>query len=315
MPSNYQCWDAFVSLSDFFRDEEVRTYSFKVFDPHIERVLIDSIKKQLGSGELSIVDASEVTVDWIDNNFLTLSLFATEKITLVLRSENLGKKVSEYILKNLSNEISSDLIFIFGKESKLHGSMEKKIGSRAMTISAPKFWEFDRLVSFFARVQGIQLGPGVQKLLLSLIPHDCDSIVSSLNLLKLHSEGKVIDRDLVSDLIRKSKLEQFELAELLNQKNMKEFYRTVLNAHVDLGDLDGIFGFLQSHLFKLHSPSILKEKPKLSKYDREILSSEKRWSKTELRTVMREFSTLQLLAKKKDDQLMINLKKKYLELV
>ena len=73
----------------------------------------------------------------------------------------------------------------------------------------------------------------------------------------------------------------------------------------DFSWLRALFAMMQGHLTKVLAPDELRNKPKLSKYDQNILIVSEKFSRPVILNYLRFFSELEILAKS-NDELLIN---------
>ena len=86
----------------------------------------------------------------------------------------------------------------------------------------------------------------------------------------------------------------------MDLKNIKIFYRLILERITDFEEQRSLFSFMQTHLLKLADVSYTKKKGRLSKYDREILSHAPLWNKQEIRSQLMRMGELEIYAKQRD---------------
>lgn len=314
MPSKYSAWDFVKKLPNIIDMSEPGIYGFSFFDPFIQKIVIDKLPTELTMSEdFHVVHAVDLTVEWFENNFQTLSLFGTSDSYLVIESQSLSTNVKEYLEETSFDLTDRFLIFVSKNDAKGFPKLEKMTGGSFHQIDAPKFWEGANLLDFLSSEMKVELAYEVKGFLLKNLENNCFEFVNALNLIELHFDnGKTATLDKVKEVITSNKVDQFELAKLFCDKKRAMFYKSVLDHDLDFEGLRTLFSFMQGHLFKMLDPSYVQEKRKPSKYDKEIEAVSRSWNKSDVLEELRIFGELEVLAKSKSIKLKDELRLKCL---
>jgi DNA polymerase III delta subunit len=323
MPSkNWLPWDFEKNHPNIILPEKKGIYGFHAFDPFIERIFLRKLSSKANSshfegGHIQTMMGSELTIEWAENTFQSMSFFGGSESYVILQSEEIPAKVKEFFLDESFKVEDRYLVFSFSKDNKFYSNLVKKQKDGTyLKISAPPFWKNRDLLLFISNQMKINLTYDLQEFILEAVPTTPSDFVHALNLLRLHMPSdREMNLESAKEVIGRSKFDFFALAPLFCKKNFTEFYKSILEAEVTTDVLQVFFGFLQGHLVKVLDPSYLAAKgsKKLSKYDREIQSVSKLWKKEELSSALRFFGELQIYAKKKDPILKEKIRLAYIE--
>jgi hypothetical protein len=315
MPSSkWLPWDFAKKHPTTIDIEKPGLYGIQFCDEFISHILMENLPKELTeSDNFFKVNAAELTPDWFEDKFLTISLFSQNESYLVIESQNLPTKTKKWLEENPINLTDQFLIFSFPTSSKIYDSFSKKIQGEFYKVEAPRFWEALTHLEFICEHFSLALPMNVKNYLIKSLENTSYEFFGALNLLSLYFPGGVnIKLEYVQRLIGQNKLDHFSLASLFGSKKRAQFYKEVTRGDLDFDQLRSLFYFMQNHLYKLMDTSYTDSKAKLSKYDREVISQSKAWSPSELQGEMHIFGELELEAKSKSPLLKNRLRLEYL---
>lgn len=282
------------------------------FDPFVEKMLLSRIPKHQFSEGLVTITGNDFTVDWIEENLNTMDMFAGNTSYQILLADQIPQKTRTWLLENQLDLGDRRLIFCFRSDSTFLKSLEKNVPGIYLKVEAPRFWENGKLLTFLADQLGIRLVYDVHAYLLEAVPNTVGDFVNALKTIGLNCPGQ-IDLKTVRELIQPGRIDQFKLASMLAGKKRVAFFKDLVEIDSNFDDLRSLFSFMQGHLLKLLDPSYIKKKSRPSKYDQEIMAHSRLWSKTELLCEMKTMGELEILAKKKTNQLKRRLEQEYLK--
>ena len=309
-------WGFFKEHPNLLGPTKTGFFSLYCLDPFIERIAHQRIKQELKKVErkLKFVIGGEISIDWLEDNFVIPSLFAEDESFHVLHAEDIPNKVQDYILEHQIEFSNKLLILSFTKKSKLFDKLTKNKEGTHYKIELPMFWEGERLLDFYCQEMKITLSRRVRDFLLETVPHVSEHFVNSLKIIRVHlGHGNDGDLESLKELIEPSKFDKFHLAHLFSEKKKTAFYQELLRFTLPKEELMLFFSFMQGHLLKVSDPSYTNDKKgKLSKYDKEIQHSSKHWNADELKREINNFSRMQIKAKSGSVLLTDYLRKSYL---
>lgn len=269
---------------------------FVVSDPYLERILKDKIPRN--NNEMRIFIGNEINQNFIDENFLNLSLFSESSHYLILNAELISNDILQKMFKELSEYQDSNIFLFFSKTPKAIADILKKSEINCWEIEEFKFWDAPKLLQFLAKELKIKLDPTSTKFLLENVEHSVEAFYTSLNIIKLNFETE-IDLNKLKGLINKDRYDFFELLDVYHE-NRRKFYYSLDKKLIDFEWMREFSVSMQAHLFKLLNPAEISKKEKLSKYDTNII----RWSELESRLEMKSelmfFHEVEMLAKSND---------------
>ena len=146
----------------------------------------------------------------------------------------------------------------------------------------------------------MRLPRDVHNYLSEAVPHKSGEMINTLKTIRLsfgNGPYKVQD---IKSIIPSTRLDQFRLASLIGNKQLVEFYRELEKLNLDQDEQIGFYKFLQGHLLKLMDTAYIAKKARPSKYDKEIQAHSVLWSRSELQVAIRNFSKIEIEAKKKN---------------
>jgi DNA polymerase III delta subunit len=287
-------------------------YTLYSYDSFMERILLNRLYSRNWNDELKVVTGNEITVEWIEENLKTLSLFGGMSSYLILQAEGLPTATKNYLLEE-KLELDCYLILSFSTNNALFEQMSKQVEGTFLKVEEPRFWEGAKLLNFLSEETSIRLPYDVQNYILGSLPNTTMDLMTALTMINLHFPGgENASLAQIKELISPVKLDQFALASLFSEKKRTHFFKKLVERDIGFDSLRTIFAFMQGHLFRLADPSYIEKKARPSKYDKEILAYTKLWKKGELEKEMRIFGELEIEAKRKSANLKDQLRVEYL---
>ena len=145
--------------------------------------------------------------------------------------------------------------------------------------------------------------------ILESLENNLGSFYDACYLLRInYPEASEIKLSQVKELLVLEKLDQFQLASLFSRKKHQDFYHKLIGLEGDFEKMRSFFMFMQSHLIKLIDTSYLTQKTRLTQYDKEVQSTSKLWSTSDLNTYLELFNHWEILSKKKSSLLWTEIK-------
>ena len=298
-------WD-FLKNNGALFESGLQKLTLQFDDPVIEKLILDILLEKTKE-EFTKVFPDEVTNEWIENNILGLDLFGGNEFFLFYFVNKIPSNIFKDLLEALDQTNKKAYFFYSGTDKNLTKNL-KTHKVESFYISSPPFWDNDKLLSFVGKVLNINLSYDLQSYILEVIENDSMSFYTALNTLKLNFKNKDINLSMAKDVLESNKVDQFKAAELLGSKKLKGLYLYLAQFAGEFGAIENLLRFLESHLFKLYDNSYIEKKSRPTKYDRQIMTHSKLWTKDEIVELLNIFSNYLILAKKKDHNLLLHLK-------
>ncbi|MEI8347954.1 MAG: hypothetical protein WCG27_10845 [Pseudomonadota bacterium] len=305
-------WDFFERYPHGLPAEGNDFHAYWTFDPFIEKFALNRLRKNL-TGEHKILLASELTLEWAEQNLLYQDFFSQNSCYLILMADSLPATVKNFFLENKLTLEGRSLFFFFNKENSWFDNLcQKRPEGHYVRIEAPRFWENTKLLDFLLKEMNITLSYEIKNYLLQSLPSEVSELYNSLELLQLsYPKTDKITLAMAKELITPHHLDQFQMASLWGQKKKAEVLKKLIEMSDNQQVMIGFFSFMQNHLLKLADPSYLQSKGRPSKYDQEIDRLATQWTPVELEQDLQFLGQGELAAKKKtplfDHWLKINL--------
>lgn len=311
MHSKWQLWDFFNSVKRDYLLEKTGVIALSTFDPICLKLVKDYLMRGAGERTIHYKMAQEVTRDWIEEEFQSLSLFGAMESFFIHQAQDLKAEQLEALA---SLELSDRFVILsFESENAAWKKLLKEGKIDFLQIEAPKFWEPHKLLDFVNTYLRLPLTFDAKAWMLDSLENNLSSFYHASCLLKLNfPDAKEVNLTQVKSLLETERLDQFVLASLFARKKYAEFFSKLLHFETDFERMRGLFNFLQSHLIKIMDPSYLENKPRLSGYDKDIQSASKLWKTEELKKEVELFNRWELMSKRKDSLLWHELKASYL---
>lgn len=312
MHSKWQLWDFFNSIKRDYLAEKSGVIALSTFDPICLKLVKDFLMRGAGERTVHYKMAAEVTRDWIDEEFQTLSLFGGLESFFIHQAQDLKADLLEALA---GLELDGRFVILsFESENAAFKRLLKEASVDVLQVEAPKFWEPHKLLDFVSTYLRLPLTYDAKNWMLDSLENNLSSFYHAGCLLKLnHPEAREVGLPQAKALLETERLDQFVLASLVARKKTSEFYFKLLHFQSDFERMRGLFNFLQSHLIKVMDPSYLESKPRLTGYDKDIQGAAKLWTPRTLRAEVERFNRWELMSKKKDPLLWHELKSSYLQ--
>lgn len=311
MLSKWQIWDFFSSFKNDYLKDHQGILALNTFDSLCLKFVKDFLVRGAGEKVIHYKVASEVTKDWLEEEFQTLSLFGNTESFFIHQAQDLNAELQEMI-SNLSVDGRS-LILSFETESVTWKKLVKEAKIEALVIESPRFWETNKLLDFVCQLLRLPLSYESKSWLLESIENDLGSFYNACCVLKLnYPEAKSIELTQVKELLTLEKLDQFAMASAFARKKHTQFFEKIIQLEGDFEKFRGLFNFLQSHLVKMADTSYLAKKPRLTQYDKDLQGTAKLWKPQELAQEIERFNRWEIMCKRKDSHLWHEMKVFYL---
>ena len=295
-----------TSVFDFFKS----TYPFKeginslnYFDTYlwsfVHSTLVGSKPKWKN------IFASELTVDNLESSLSNLNLFEMDNFILVHEAEKLSKALQTWIPENASLFSGKTYLFIF--QSKPAWRKKWHENGVHIDIEAPKFWEERETLKLLIDLMQIRMNQQALSTFIERIPFSWGEYVQALQNFTDDKSVEIKSSD-IEDLFKSQKLDKFHLAQLIGNKQTKQFFHNLLEQELSLDELRDVFSFMHSHLFKILNKEEIEAKAKTNKYEKQILSASQKWTKKELLQMLKRISKWELRVKSQDPFLIPELK-------
>lgn len=311
MHSKWQIWDFFSSYKRDTLNSFEGILALNTFDPVCLKLVKDYLTRGLSDKIIHYKMASEVTKDWLEEEFQALSLFGNTESFFIHQAHDLSADLLETISQL---EVTGRfLILSFENEQATWKKLIKDGKIQTLIIESPRFWELNKLLDFVCAHLRLPLSYEAKSWMLDALENNLGSFYNSCCLIKLnHPAASEVGLNEVKELLTLERMDQFQLASLIARKKHKEFYEKLVHLLGDFEKARNLFNFMQSHLIKMCDTSYLAGKPRLNQYDKELQSSSKLWKTSELMVEIQKFNRWELLSKKKDTHLWHEIKDTYL---
>lgn len=312
MHSKWQIWDFFHSFQKNYLENFQGKLAISGFDPICLKLMKDFLIKGASGRVIHHKLAVDVTRDWIEEEFQTLSLFGSSDSFVIHQAQDLKAD----ILENLISLELTDRFILLSFESESTSAWKKVIKDNSFTIQqveSPRFWEFNKLLDFVTSYLKLPLSYESKAWILDSIENNLTDFYHAAIILKLnYPQAQEIKLEQVESLLKKDKLDQFALASMFVRKKFSDFYERLVVFEGEFDKSRSFFFFMQGHLVKLMDTSYLNGKPRLSNYDKELQMTSKLWKPEELELEIKRFNDWEILSKKKDQFLWSHIRRQLL---
>lgn len=258
--------------------------------------------------------ASELSRDWIEEEFQTLSLFGGADCFFIHQAQDLKADILDQLSKlELSDRF---LILCYEADGVSWKKLLKDGVVGTLVIEPPRFWEISKLLDFVANYLRLPLSYEAKAWILDALENNLSVFYNTATVLKLNfPDSKEISVSEVKSLFTLDKLDQFALASLFTRKKFLDFYDRLVMLEGDFGKMRGFFNFMQGHLTKLADTSYLAQKPRLTQYDKDLQSTSKLWTREEITVEIARFNQWEIQSKSKDSFLWNDLRQIHLRVM
>jgi len=314
MFSSWSAWDFIKSYPEVINSSRMCPIGVVFYSDAIEPLILSRLPAhKFGKNNKRVMLGEQLTRDWMEQYFFGQDLFSMEESFLVLHAQNIPVDGVELLIER-GMEIEKTVLFSFTKENKSTKKLFDKSEISFHKITEPRFYEGGKLLSFLAMMLDYPLPYPIQNYLLEALPWDAESLLVAITQLKNHHPDlSNVMVDEVKSLIGIQKVDQFQLATLLSQKKLNQFFEKLALVDLDYEQWRQFFVFMQGHLLKLADPTYIDKKNRPSKYDNEIRGAAGLWKEDQLLSLSAYFSDREKEAKQRSPLLGANLKKSYLK--
>ena len=314
MHSKWQIWDFFSSFQRNYLSSFNGVLALNSFDPICLKLMKDFLTRGSEGRTIHHKLASDVTLNWIEEEFQTLSLFGDSDCFFI----HLAQDLKADILDHLSKLELTDRFLILCYESEGVGwkKLVKDGAIGTLVIEPPRFWELNKLLDFVTNYLRLPLSYEAKSWILDALENNLSVFYNSCTVLKLNfPNSKEVSIDEVKSLFTLDKLDQFSMASLFARRKFSDFYDRLVQLEGDFDKMRGFFNFMQGHLTKLADTSYLAQKPRLTQYDKDLQSTAKLWKSEEITREIERFNQWEIQSKKKDNFLWNDLRQAHLRVI
>ncbi len=312
MYSKWKIWDFFSAKKFSLSLENKGVHVFKIFEPVVTKYIREGVSPEIKNEQFRVQVAQELTRGELENLFCGLSLFGNSESLIVLGSEKLSSDVQDFILENPSVFQDGFLVLIFEETSSFFKKLSQMDEFFVNEMEAPFFWEYNKLLDYLSERKKITLSYDAKNYLTeTIIPSALEYELALDSLIINFSRIQNFELQHVQAVLKKTRVDQFQLATLLGEKKKKELYHELLSNEQSFDEFRQLFSFFQGHLVKLRDPSYTQKKKRISKYDKEILSLSSKWSPEQIKEMIILFGNWEILSKKKDEHLTQLIRQEY----
>jgi DNA polymerase III delta subunit len=299
MHSKWQIWDFFSSYDRGTLATYEGALALNTFDPQGQRLVKEHLLKGIGRRVVHHKSASEITRSWIEAELMTLSLFGNSDSFFIHGAQDLSAELMAMIPGlDLSGRF---LLLSFENEGASWKRLLKEGKISVLEIEAPRFWEVSKLLDFTCAYLRLPISYEAKSWMLESLENDFGTFYNSCSLIKLnHPDAKEVSLKDVIELLTTQRLDQFALASLYARRKAVPFFEKLVALEGDFERMRGLFNFLQSHLVKMADLGYLRQKPRLTQYDKDLQGSSGLWKSEEIMKEIQRFNRWELMCKKKD---------------
>jgi hypothetical protein len=311
MHSKWQIWDFFSSFQRNYLATFNGVLAINTFDPLCLKMMKDFLLKGTEGRTIHHKIAGEVSRNWIEEEFQTLSLFGGADCFVIHQAQDLKADIIDLLAKlDLSDRF---LILSYEADSAGWKKLVKDGTIGTLVIEPPRFWEINKLLDFVANYLRLPLAYDTKAWILDALENNLGVFYNTCTVLKLNfPEAKEISVADVKSLFTLDKLDQFAMASLFTRKKFTDFYDRLVQLEGDFDKMRGFFNFMQGHLVKLADTSYLAQKPRLTQYDKDLQSTAKLWKFEEITNEIQRFNQWEIQSKRKDNFLWNELRQTHL---
>jgi hypothetical protein len=211
-----------------------------------------------------IFSGKEVKIDFLETNLQGPGLFQEEFYWWIHGAEFLDKDCQSRIFEWSKGLETNDRIVLIHKKSL-------KTPYDVTSIRPPAFWEGGKFLSYICRIEEVSLGPIIQEKLLSLYSQSFEKLyLAVLQLKGLYGRQHLNSLQNLEHVSQTLEMDMFKLADIFNQGRLKDFLMRI-ESFQNIEELRKICFFFQRHIEKAMAPDHLRNKDRLSQYDKGIL--------------------------------------------
>lgn len=274
--------------------------AFLIDEPYLERVVLDQLpKKEI---KFSLYSGTEITRDFIEEQFVNLSLFGGNDPLLIINAEGIPAASLELLVQLEIDWSERLLVLCFSKSSKAILEFLKNKKVAAFELESPRFWEGAKLWQFCQRSRGMNLDGVTARFALENLEHNFESFYWLLDTIKINFPDGKVDSKLLQELVTKERWDFFQLTDSFHH-SPKVFFDEILKKEIDFEWVRALAAFMQTHITKILFPLELQTKEKLTKYDQTILEMSEKLDRNMMKYFLGFFSEIEVMAKSSDANL------------
>jgi DNA polymerase III delta subunit len=314
MHSKWQIWDYFSSFQKDYLGSFNGVLALNSFDPLCLKLMKDFLVRGSGGRIIHHKLAGEVSRNWIEEEFQTLSLFGGSDCFFIHQAQDLKADILDLLSKlDLTDRF---VILSYEADGVSWKKLVKDGAIATLVIDPPRFWELNKLLDFVANYLRLPLSYDAKTWILDALENNLSVFYNTCTVLKLNlPDAKEVSVADVKSLFTLDKLDQFAMASLFTRKKFSDFYDRLVQLEGDFDKMRGFFNFMQSHLIKLADTSYLAFKPRLTQYDKDLQSTAKLWKSEEIIREIQRFNEWEVRSKKKDNFLWNELRQIHLRVL
>lgn len=314
MHSKWQIWDFFSSFQRNHLASFNGVLALNTFDPICMKMTKDFLVKGSEGRIIHHKLASEVNLNWIQEEFQTLSLFGGADCFFIHLAQDLKAEMLDQLAKLDLND--RFVILCYEAEGVGWKKLVKDGAIGTLIIESPRFWEINKLLDFVANYLRLPLSYDAKAWILDALENNLSVFYNTCTVLKLNfPDAKEVSVAEVKSLFTLDKLDQFVMASMFTRKKFADFYDRLIQLEGDFDKMRGFFNFMQGHLIKLADTSYLSQKPRLTQYDKDLQSTSKLWKSEEIMREIERFNQWEIQSKKKDNFLWNELRQTHLRVL
>lgn len=314
MHSSWKIWDLLRSRPKVLNNETPAILLLNTFDPFALKILKKRIPLELFSEQkLAVKLGRELTLEWAENNFKTMSLFGNDESFFVINAQEMPEAVKSFFMETQDLILDNRyLIFDYSKNDSFYKKAQKSNLIEVLNIKAPDFWEKDKLLEFLCSEINVFLDYEAKDFFVKQVEFSLGAYYNCLAQLKInYPEQTSLSVSCVKEIMFSKNWDHFAITELFATKQYQKFYKKMSQTK-DFEDIRKVAQFLQSHMLKVLSPEYTNGKSRLTKYDKEILKQNGLWSPKEISKVLKYFVDIEIKAKSRDHSVFNLLQRDYL---
>lgn len=313
MPSNkWKIWDFFKSFAKHIDNGPLNSILCK------DALVLQEVKSELlkiygKRDDFKVVFGEDLSLEWWEDNFLSLSLFGNSESYIILNAHFLKNDCIELLSREDLLLEGRKVFFLFEAEGEFYKKLSKIKNIHVNIIEEARHWEGRELLNFWCFQLSTPLSYEAKNTALNLLNHESLDFLNLLRIMQVNfSSEKEISERMLMEVITPTRFNKFELAELFSARKFKEFYHKVIELKLSTKETEELASFLQVHLIKLFDTSLIHNKNYLTKYDKNLIAHSRLWSQDRLQNAVRYFEELVYRARKQDPFLDHEFKNKYL---
>lgn len=301
MPSNkWKIWDFFKSFAKHIDNGPLNSILCK------DSLVLQEVKTELlkiygKRDDFKVMFGEDLSLEWWENNFLSLNLFGNNESYIVLNAHHLKNDCIELLSREDLLLEGRKIFFLFEEEGDFFKKLSKIKNVHTSVIEEARHWEGRELLNFWCFQLNTPLSYEAKNMALNLLNHESLDFLNLLRIVQVNfSAEKEINEKMLMQVVTPTRFNKFELAELFSARKFKDFYYKVIELKLDSEEIEDLASFLLVHLIKLFDTSLIHNKNYLNKYDKNLIAHSRLWSPEKLQNAVCYFENLVYRARRKD---------------